>query len=676
VVLACILVLVFAERPSNKQPDAQIEALFKLNKLRDLGLVSDNEYTSTKEELLRTYLNLDKPIAHGTKAVRNGLFAPYEVYRGPGKMNVTMTPQVQWLLKQFNLGMPRSYDDVVPYTGVSFWHTAKYIEKGAFSPYGEELPFDSQIAIQERALTHSGLNLYDGGVWSIALCLAGVFEMVDVYNRGVLFPSSTGANPTVDGLISIRAIKEDYFYGKDKVNGPSLDKVTLPGNMTLVSLQDPTCCGDCCDQTSTHEIAGGYYYRMIGPTYRMFDPINGNYGWTWKAPPAGPNNDTSTKWNLAGIIHWNDWKPITGENVWGIILAPLQVMWIKNCTNITKFSTFKDAPGEVQLALSVVPALKALQTSLGSVYHCPKGTQMFPADPSEETNVSNENNFSSYASFKVFKYILDTFAEGSSDTVISAASKLLDSLVKGLEQWFSSKLLSAKQIDGEYVVYQGGHVTFDGTFLPQDGPQAFAVDCQTWGLTVVGQKLFDTAYGAGKAMEVWRATRRLAGYYINGEIAGVGYTVIATNDSVNNTGKNKIWSGEWSWGAVNMCRKLGREYLTAGRADLAAELAADEKSMIKYMQQPMTPCHDGTWCGGGLVQIDGSYLYANDRFFIPWGWYANPIGATSSTAWAVLNDYKYNPFEIGGGPNSTWVQLKCNGTAPYADHAARYFGWY
>ena len=35
----------------------------------------------------------------------------------------------------------------------------------------------------------------------------------------------------------------------------------------------------------------------------------------------------------------------------------------------------------------------------------------------------------------------------------------------------------------------------------------------------------------------------------------------------------------------------------------------------------------------GLRFPDGSYVYANKRFFIPWGWFSNPIGATCSTAW-------------------------------------------
>ena len=56
----------------------------------------------------------------------------------------------------------------------------------------------------------------------------------------------------------------------------------------------------------------------------MTDPFDGDYGNAWKFP--WPNNDTTTPWNIAGLVHWNDWKPITGENVWGAITGPIQVL--------------------------------------------------------------------------------------------------------------------------------------------------------------------------------------------------------------------------------------------------------------------------------------------------------------------------------------------------------------
>jgi len=375
----------------------------------------------------------------------------------------------------------------------------------------------------------------------------------------------------------------------------------------------------------------------------MTDPLDGNYANSWKYP--WPNNDTTTPWNIAGMIHWNDWKPITGENVWSTMMGPLQVLWLTNGTNITKFLTFEDAPAQVQLGLSILPSVKALQSPLGSLYHCPQGTKMFPPDPNEQTNVSNENNFSSYASLTMLYQVLSNFSKGTSDPVLTQALTDIQTILQGLDKWFDTYLLS-EPYEGFRVVPQGGHVSFAGEFdpVPINTTGGFAVDCQTWGMTVLGQARVDKVYGAGTAYQIWKATKTFAGYVTpSGVLGGVGYTIVNGNKTHN------IWSAEWTWGAVNACRKLSYEYNLAGNTAYAQELAADALSMETEVSKPMIRCADGSWCGGGLVQEDGSYLYANDRFFIPWGWYANPVGATCSTAWAIMNSHKYNPFLLGGG---------------------------
>jgi len=294
------------------------------------------------------------------------------------------------------------------------------------------------------------------------------------------------------------------------------------------------------------------------------------------------------------------------------------------------------------------------------MYHCPKGTKMFPPDPSEETNVSNENNFSAWAAFKALYFILDTFYQGG-DSTLDQAKDTTKKIITGLDHWFSTNLLP-KPINDETVVSQGGHVTFAGEYKPQGGKQAFAVDCQTWGMLVYGSKRFDQNYaGKATAYSIWQSTKKLAGYYIGSDLAGVGYT---SNGTSNGT-RPDIWSGEWTWGAVFMTRKLADEYTKQGKGDWAASLTADSKSMVKYMQQAVKPGKDGVWAGGGLVQVDGSYLYANKRFFIPWGWYANPIGATSSTGWAIFNDWNYDPFALGGYfENNTFFEQQCKDNKP------------
>jgi len=285
---------------------------------------------------------------------------------------------------------------------------------------------------------------------------------------------------------------------------------------------------------------------------------------------------------------------------------------------------------------------------------------MYPPDPDEATNVSNENNFSSYAAFKALFWILDTFYIGNGDQVLNDAKTTVTKIIAGLDHWFDNYLLPA-QISGKEVISQGGHVTFDGQYKYQQGSQAFAVDCQTWGLLVYGQKRFDKNYGSKvTAYQVWQNAKDLSGYYIGGQLAGVGYTSGGSNSS-----KPDIWSGEWTWGAVFMVRKLAAEYRAAGRADYATSLEADAASMVAFMKKQVVTCEDDpVWCSGGLVLPDGAYLYANKRFFIPWGWYANPIGAASSTAWAVCDDWNYNPFWLGGGANTTFWTQQCKNNAP------------
>jgi hypothetical protein len=662
------------------EEDDHLDRIMKLQKLHDLGVIGDGEFNRRKEQLINEYLGEPKKAASRWQAPEYKYYKEVSDknnrYTVPANWTMPMvyTPQTEWLIGIFQNNMPKSYEDVLPYNGgFSYWNTKNYITSGAFDYNGTRLPLDDIVAIQERALTHVGLNLYDAGIWSVALALSGFSEITGVYYRNVMYTSGTGANPQIGGLKSIRAWEpnpdpthppDPFYYGRDKIKNTDLPMVTMPGNVTYIKFKDGCTCpsSGCCEQEGMQQIPGNYFYRMIGPGYNMWDPLTGSYGINWRATPYGPDVDPAQYWNYAGIIHWNDWKPITGENVWGAILGPLQNMFIKNCSNIVKFNSFKTAPYEVQLAISILPAATALQSPLGSMYHCPEGSKMYPPDPDESTNVSNENNFSSWAAFKALSFIFDTFYTGG-DTVLDNAKSQTAKLVKGLDSWFATNLLPIP-IAGENVVSQGGHVTFAGEYKPQGGDQAFAVDCQTWGLLVVGQKRFDAAY-AGKgvtAYSVWQSAKKLAGYYINGQLAGVGYT---TSTEGNNT-RPDVWSGEWTWGAVFMCRKVADEYAVAGNMAYAASMRADADSMVSFMKNLVTPCqNDPVWCpGGGLVLPDGSYLYANKRFFIPWGWYANPIGATSSTSWAVCNDFNYNPFMLGGGKNTTFFTEQCKDNPP------------
>jgi len=528
-------------------------------------------------------------------------------------------PELRFMLNIFYDGMPHSY-----YVPDEYWRSDEYL-----SPGSHPIPLDSKVAIEDRVATKYGLNLYDASTWEIGLSLQGEVELPRVYERLVLYPSSTGKNPDVGGLADIRSDNSLFTYGPSQVAGNALKRVPMPLNNT-----NPT------DQSST--INGAFFFRMISHTYITEDPLIGSYAMAFVYPDP---DSSGPSWNTDGVIIWNDWKPITGENVWGGIIGPMQSLYIFHNGSIPMFEDFEHAPPQVQFSLSILPALVALQSPLGSLYHCPLGTQMYPADENEATNVSNENNFSGFAAINMLLFVLknNTNTTGSD---LDSAIQDLQNLSDGLEQWFIDYGLS-KPVDGSArVFYQGGHVNFTGGFYPieVDSDGGFAVDCQTWGSAVLGADFIDNqiAGEVGTAYNIWQQTKEWAGHYIDGAIAGVGYTYTEEKD---------VWSTEWSWGAVLATRVLSEQYAEMGCGECsqwAASLRADSEMMTSLLEKKESE--------GGMFTDTGGYLYCNKRYFIPWGWYANRIPSLCSTSWSVMNLHSFNPFFLGGGPSAWYYQ--------------------
>jgi len=580
------------------------------------------------------------------------VLAKNETTRNPHMANKT-TPypkNLQWLLNMFESGyaIPRSYNDILP-NGYSYWGSQTYLSVGAFDEYGNTTELDSMIAIQERTLTRFGLNLYDAATWQIALTLWNLYDVAFIYENNILYTGTTGPG-THDagmpgGITDIRADSDEFKYGPQKTPGNALKVVNYPGNTTHF----PAVNGK--PQTPVKKGPGSFFYRMIGPHYKMNDPMSGNYGNAWKYP--WPNYDSTTTWNVYGVIHFNDWKPITGENVWATMLGPLQALGLKTNNNLTNTScgnyfrrpilqcdwkTFDTTPPPVQLGISIIPALIALQAEVGTLFHCPWGAKIFPPDPDEGANVSNENNFSGYASIDTLYWVLTNYSKGSSDPVITWALESVTNLRKGLNKWFDADSILSKtgQLpNNEQVVPQGGHYNTSGYFpVAIDTTGGLAIDCQTWGMTVMGRERIDGKHGAGTCYKIWQTAKKYAGYYKGQTLCGVGYTDLASTNG-SSIPVNTIWSAEWTFGAINMAQVLSKSYADAGNAEYAQSLMQDAQSMYDQVTQ--------LW-PQGLRFPDGSYVYANKRFFIPWGWFSNPISALCSTAWSVLAAQNCDPF--------------------------------
>src|SRR5205085_2571090 len=84
---------------------------------------------------------------------------------------------------------------------------------------------------------------------------------------------------------------------------------------------------------------------------------------------------------------------------------------------------------------------------------------------------------------------------------------------------------------------------------------------------------------------------------------------------------------------------LMADHYAAKHPEWARELQQDAVTMRQGLEEFKTET------GHGAV----AYLYANKRYFIPWGWWANAIPSLASSAWVILVDTDFNPFVLGGG---------------------------
>jgi hypothetical protein len=340
-----------------------------------------------------------------------------------------------------------------------------------------------------------------------------------------------------------------------------------------------------------------YLYRFISDKYLHPDPIN-------------PKVQTE----------WRDWLPVLGENAWCQLLGPL--MSYKIFLDEQKQAPELDSL-EIQLALRSVLCFGAMQSSIGAVYYSPR------KDKAGEISV--ENNASLYAGLQVLRSFLLKIGDSSQKHEIANIEQIL----KGIENFVQ---YHAFHSSGEYLV-QGGTARSDS--LESSGT-AFAVDCQTWGLSVWGEAI-DTWRGAGTSFTIWQKTKEMAGLrktdemkgfedFNSGDLLGVGYS---DENSKNNAA---LISGEWTLGAVNMCLILANFY-DKSNANAASELRSDADTMLRYVRLKLS-----METAPGQVALK----YANKRYYIPFGWYSNPIPATASTAWFIMLEKQFNPLEFSG----------------------------
>lgn len=535
-------------------------------------------------------------------------------------------------------GMPLSF-----YVPNAYWSTA---------PNNQADPY-SISSVAERALAYYGADIYDVATMQIALslfpnCQAGM-DVAQNWTRRLLSGQS-GQLASIRAWTTSANGKLPFLYGG------------------ATSIPEPD---------SGNAAAGAYFIRMISDQKCIPDPVTHKTHW----PDSPPTN------NLAGKpMHWIDWKPITGENAWGALLGPLQLEYRRSNRKICYSSD------GVQLALKVIPAYQAMQhvdsTGAGAIYYAPANCAANQGGEVNPLGVSNENNFSSFAALTELMEALAIAAQSETDAAnlqaIYAVFGDAQELACGIQTYFKNNLVDLSSVPGiqqptEYAnaiwpcFYTGGAYSSatSATFTGGGGGFPFAVDVHTWGCAVLGVDKIDAWFGDGMVYKVWQTAKKRAGYFVGGHvkatvdngigvvdgtILGVGYTDVNQDPALQHLPPDQqhqyIISAEWTFGAINMCRVIAAQYQT--KAD-QAPTSAQQQVYLNYaaslLRDASTMIAGVRWLLLDTSRADqeiNAYYYANRRYDIPFGWYANRVASLCSTSWAVMVSQQFNPFMLGG----------------------------
>jgi len=419
-----------------------------------------------------------------------------------------------------------------------------------------------------------------------------------------------------------------------------------------------------------------YAFRMLPRAWLSTDPLmEGPHARLIQAirmPPGNPDF-------RPGTVSWADWKPITGENAWAFLIGPLQAAHIHYVRGARRSVVpFRDVA--IQNALSVLPTFAAMQSPIGAVYYAPSGTYGNQGDvPVNPHEVSVENNESLYAGLRLLEIALQEDLHGDKDLTdqdrrsIRAALATIGTIRNGgpladgqITKGLASFLHNAAWRAGEFV--QGG-VASDPAANAEWVPTltARAVDANTWGVAALGARQVDEWFGFGASFRVWRSVKRWGGYGVGKTLWGVGYSDRDGNGvDTNGAYRQGVLSSEWTAGAITMVRNMLRYYsgFPSSSTNYSATrkfvqiLERDERSMLanvqvlrfsRYQTANLPGKPDGY--AALVTQTSEPYVYSSKRYFIPFGWYANPLPSTCATAWMIMVADRFDPFGDDGVPN-------------------------
>jgi len=496
----------------------------------------------------------------------------------------------------------------------------------------------------ERVNVNYGSDIYDSATWQLALSVAATHGLKGPKNKS-LFDIANNQNQFLK-----------LGYNGNASNSPTSGEnrgVTTSNGVFEYNGQSIT--------NPKH----AYHFRMITRDWLSSDPfIDTEYADYITVKNLPTDNPLYKK----GKLTWTDWKPITGENSWAFLIGPLQSAYLQH----VKSGTLDTVPLDsvpVQNAIDILHAFSRMQSKIGGVYYAVKGSMQNSGDqPVDPYSVSTENNASLLSGLLMLKNIL---MQGNTSQA-QAHLKIIDVMInggvmpnrkttEGLLIYFKKYAWDASTND----FHQGGLANKPGEskWIPSTEPKP--VDVNTWAVAALGQALIDSWHGFGTAYRIWNKMKAWGGYYDDsGKLWGVGYSSQDGNGP-RTSKRSGIMSAEWTAGAINMLNVLiaqyskqkinhpvAKEYVASLQSDLESmeahfnTLRVANYSSVKMFDSVRPKNYDSLV---SLTEDQQAYLYASKRYFVPYGWYANPLPSTASTSWALLMNYKYNPFTLGGG---------------------------
>jgi len=358
-------------------------------------------------------------------------------------------------------------------------------------------------------------------------------------------------------------------------------------------------CGFCYGDTGDRNLqrTNAWFFRMISDMYSRPELDQ-------RCPTRG------------GTWGWNDYKPVLGENSWANLIGPLQTAFIRygGVNRIPQSST------ELSFAMDFLPSLqKMFIPRIHAYYYAPHNT--YSHDGKAEFQVSTENNVSLMSGLKMLLQILKTL------NIHPVEQNLLTSIINEIKAFVKSSYLPDRGYFSQGGLYFNTNQTWNWVQEPY-----FAADCQTWTISVVGPKQIDEWFGQGTTLKVWEKTKEISGYKydpVSKLVDGIGFT---------ENKADQVFSGEWTFGAINALKVMAAHY----GGDIANKLNMEADRMRNAIEAQLT-IHgsiNGHDCPG--------VLYSNKRYYIPFGWWANPLISTASTGWAIALDKNFNLLQLGG----------------------------